>query len=102
MANRLTTNPIYFETFNTDTTISTEPLVIAKIRWKGAADGDVLQLEDGRGNVILEDIAVANGDWRDIDFAGGQRFTEGLQVDEDQCTSMDAEDGTDALYIYLK
>lgn len=101
MANRLNQNPIYFETFNTDTMISDKPVVVTKIRWKGVSTNDKIQLEDRAGNVIFEDISTSGTDWQETNFGGGQRF-DGLQIDEDQCTNMDAEDGTDALYIYLK
>ena len=100
--NRLTANPIYFENFNTDTVLATGSVTVTKIRWKGVSTNDVLKIEDRKGNVVFEDISTSGTDWQETSFgAEGQRF-DGIQIDEDQCTNMDADDGTDALYIYLK
>lgn len=100
MADRLTTNPIYFDQFNTDTVLVSSPATVTKIRWLGSTDGDVLKLEDLKGNVIFEDIMKSN-DWRTVTFAGGQRFNEGIQIDVSDCTG-DSTTGADQLYIYLK
>ncbi|KKL08683.1 hypothetical protein LCGC14_2573430 [marine sediment metagenome] len=103
MANRLTTNPVYFDQFNADATIfkANVPYTITKIRWKSVSDGDVLSLEDKAGNVVFQDIQTSATDWRDINFAGGQKFHNGLFMDVSKCTGMAATNGTDALYIYL-
>lgn len=100
MADRLTTNPIYFDQFDTDAVLAPKGACVTKIRWLGSNDGDVLQLEDLNGNVILEDIMLSN-DWRTIPFEGGQRFNEGIQIDVSSCTGS-ATNGADQLYIYLK
>lgn len=100
--NRLGSNPIYFENFNTDTVLATGSVIVTKIRWKGVSTNDKIQIEDIKGNVVFEDISVSGTDWQETSFGVcGQRF-DGLQIDEDACTNMDAEDGTDALYIYIK
>ncbi|KKL08682.1 hypothetical protein LCGC14_2573420 [marine sediment metagenome] len=101
MANRLGANPVYFDQFDTDTVLAPRGACVTKIRWKGSTDGDDLLLEDLNGNVIFEDQLLANGDWREIDFPWGQKFTEGIQIDVSDCGG-DATDGTDQLYIYLK
>ena len=101
MADRLITNPIYFDQFDTDTVLFSSAATVTKIRWKGSTDGDVLKLEDLKGNVIFEDILISDGDWRTINFPGGQKFNEGIQIDVSDCGG-DATDGTDQLYIYLK
>lgn len=101
MANRLTTNPIYFDQFNADVDLAPKGVIVTKIRWKGSTDGDILQLEDLKGNVVFEDILVSDADWRTINFPGGQKFTEGIQIDVSDCSGS-TTNGTDQLYIYIK
>ena len=105
MANRLTSNPLVFDQFDTDATFADkgESFIVTKIRWKSVADADKLQLEDFDGNVLFEDIQTAAGDWRDVNFVGGYDFGNGgVRIDVSDNTGLTATDGTDALYIYLK
>jgi len=44
MANRLTSNPLVFDQFDTDATFADkgESFIVTKIRWKSVADADKL------------------------------------------------------------
>lgn len=109
MANRLTSNPIYFDQFGTDVTLAKRgtPLTVTKIRWISVDDGDVFQLEDAAGNVIFKDVGdtttgTDSAVWREVNFAGGFTFGEGVVIDVSDCAGMAATNGTDAVWIYLK
>ena len=47
MANRLKFNPLYFDQFDTDTTLAEHghAFIVKKIRWKSVADGDIFRLK---------------------------------------------------------
>ena len=105
MANRLTKNPIYFDQFNADATLADEgsPLKIRKIVALSVDDGDVFQLQDAKGNVIVYMKNTSAGDTFETYFADeGQAFTDGVRIDVSACTGMAATNGTDAVWIYLK
>ncbi len=104
MANRLKTNPIYFDQFDADAIFAAKgaTLIIKKIRLLSAADGDILQLENEAGDVIFHIVQTGNADTVECDFGEGQVFNEGVQVDVSACTGIAGTDGTDAMWIYLK
>ena len=103
MANRLKTNPIYIDQFNADVTLSTpgNPLVISKVVVLSATDGDIFRLEDTAGNRILHMVNLGAADTITEDF-DGWRCMDGVVIDVSDCTGMDATNGTDAVWIYLK
>jgi len=105
MANRLKSNPIYFDIFNADADLAAHgnAFIVKKIRWKSVADGDIFRLENFNNEVIFEDIQTAAGDWREEDF-GDEGFnfgSNGVRIDVSECTGMVATDGTDAAYFYI-
>ena len=107
MANRLNSNPIYYDQFDADATLAAKgtPITISKIIVLSAANDDLFQLEDGNGNVIVygKQGAAGAGYTYEIDFPGkGQRFNNGVIIDESDCTGMDATDGTDAVWLYIR
>ena len=105
MANRLTSNPIYFDQFDADVTLAVDgsPLIIKKIRCLSVADGDIFRLEDIAGNRLVHMVNKGANDDFETDFGpNGQIFTDGVVIDVSDCTGMAATDGTDAVWIYLK
>lgn len=106
MANRLKSNPIYFDQFNANATLAAvgNSFIVKKIRMLSAADGDDFQLEDDAGNVLFH-MSNNNGgaDVTEVDF-GDEGFNfgnKGVIVDVSDCTGMAATDGTDAVWVYL-
>ena len=108
MANRLTSNPIYFDEFDTDTTLAAPgmPFKVKKIRMLSAAQWDLFLLENFEGEVIFTmENSVGNARRTEVDFGpdgfdfGGPK---GVRIDVSDCTGMAATDGTDAIWIYLK
>lgn len=107
MANRLKTNPIYFDVFNADATLASgkDPFIVTKIRMLSVTDGDDFQLEDIDGNVLFHMSNISGGaDVDEVDFGpdGFDFGGNGVVIDVTDCTGMAATDGTDAVWIYLK
>jgi len=105
MANRLKTNPIYFDQFDADTDLCAEgkPFIVKKIVMLSAADGDDFVLENMNDEVVFHMMNTGNADLVEVDF-GDKGFNfggKGLRIDVSDCTGMDATDGTDAVWIYL-
>jgi len=105
MANRLTTNPIYFDQFNADVILAAEglPFVVRKIRLLSVADGDYFQLEDSAGNILFKMVQTGAADVVEVDF-GDEGFNfgnRGVVIDYTDCTGLAATNGTDAVWIYL-
>jgi len=73
MANVLTTNPIYLDTF-TDAVLFTGPVTVRAITWRATNAKDRLVLDDRAGNMIVEiENPTANSTQQAI-FPGGQKF----------------------------
>ena len=103
VANRTTTNPLYIGTMAADVTFAgrSVPLTIKKIRCVSAGDGDIFQLEDADGNVIVHMVNTGVADTFELDFGDkGHTFLNGVVCDVTDCTGMVATDGTDAAWIY--
>lgn len=106
MANRTSGNIFYIDQFNADVALAAVdlPFIVRKIRMKSAVDGDVFQLEDIAGNILLPMVQTGAGDIVEVDF-GDEGFNfgnRGVIIDVSDCTGMTAVDGTDAVWIYMK
>lgn len=105
MANRLKSNPIYFDQFDADVTLAeiNNPFHIRKIRMRSVADGDYFRLEDIDGNVLFQMVQTGADDIVEVDFGkDGFNFgNKGIIIDVSDCTGMVAIDGTDAVWIHL-
>ena len=107
MANRLKTNPIYFDTFGTDTILAKrgQPFIVKKIRMLSVADGDDFVMKDLDGNIIYYlSNNIGGGDVKVDDFGNdGYDFgPNGVQILVADCNGMIATDGTDAIWFYTK
>ena len=106
MANRLKSNPIYFDDFSADVTLAEfgNPFIVKKIRMKSVADGDYFQLEDVDGNILFKMVQTGANDIVEVDF-GVKGFNFGNKsviIDVSDCTGMAATNGDDAIWIYLE
>lgn len=105
MANRLTTNPIYFDQFNADTDLCAigNPFIVRKIRLLSAGDGDIFQLEDMNGQVLVDLVQTGAADVVEIDFGdkGFNLGNKGVRIDVTDCANITGTNGTDAVWIYL-
>jgi len=103
MANNLNLNPIVIDTFGANQVIRVKgvgSLTITRIIFYSAASGDRFALEDEDGNPIF--IAAQSADLvKDIDFGGGQTFTNGIVFDYDDTLQSGLGAG-DVVLIYLK
>jgi len=98
MSNSLVRNPILLDTFTSDIVISTDPITVKKVRFKSAADGDILVFEDKNGNQVLWLTQTGAGDVVSVDFGvKGFRF-DGLKIDVSDCTGIGSGD---LVWIYL-
>ena len=103
MTNRLKSNPIYFDGFNADATLSETNLCVKKIRVLSAGDGDIFKLEDNDGNVVFDIVNTGAADTVECDFGDeGFIFSNGVLIDVSDCTGMATTDGSDAVWVYLK
>jgi len=99
MANNVVSNPITIDTWTADITISDSPVVVRKILFKSAADGDILVLEDKDGVQVAWLVQTGAADTVELDFGdAGFRF-DGLQIDVSDCTGVASGD---LAWIYLK
>lgn len=87
MANSLTTNPIYIDTFSADVTISATPIKVTKVVFFSAAAGDTFCLEDSKGNYVEHLIQETNARRVVEDFGKGFWFMNGLYFDADDVNS---------------
>lgn len=87
MANSVVTNPIVFDTFNTDVTLSSTPIHVRAITFKSAAAGDVFVLEDRSGNKVVVLGQNINGGTVTLEFPEGFWFSQGLYFDQDDTNS---------------
>ena len=105
MANRLKSNPIYFDDFSADATLAEfgNPFIVKKIRMRSVADGDYFRLEDIDGNVLFQMVQTGANDIVEVDFGpNGFNFgNKGVIIDVSDCTGMAATNGDDAVWIQL-
>ena len=106
MANRLSSNPVYFDQFNADVTLAERgvPFIVKKIRLLSAGNGDYFQLEDLAGNILFKMVQTGAADVVEADF-GDKGFDfqqgDGVVIDVSDCTNITGTNGTDAVWIYL-
>jgi hypothetical protein len=104
MANRLDTNPIYVDIFDAGDIVIAEkgvPVILRKIIMLSATDGDNFLLEDNDGNQIIHmSNNVGNADTTS-EMYNDLRCNNGVVIDVSDCTGMEGNDGTDAVWIYL-
>ena len=105
MANRLKSNPIYFDQFDADATLAVMdmPFIVKKIRMRSVVDGDYFRLEDIDGNVLFQMVQTGANDIVEVDFGpNGFNFgNKGVIIDVSDCTGMAATDSTDCVWIHL-
>lgn len=78
------------------------PLHISKIIFLSAAANDIFKLEDNEGNVIAHVVNNnGNADTTTLDFDPPLACRNGVYIDGSDCTGLAAQDGTDAVWIYL-
>lgn len=98
MSNSASSNPIILDTWSSDITISSAPVIVRKIRLFSAAAGDKFYLEDKYGTQVFYMVQATNARVTEVNFNDGFRF-DGLQVDVSDCTGLGT---SDIAWIYLK
>ncbi len=109
MSDKLTSNPVYVDQFNADITLAegSNPFIVKKIRLLSAAQWDLFFLEDFDGKILFRmENSVGNARMTEADFGDeGFNFSKngkGVRIDYSDCTGLDATDGTDAVWFYMK
>ena len=107
MANRLTSNPLYFDQFDADANLAGigQSFIVKKIRLLSAAQWDLFFLENMEGELLFRmENSVGNARMTEVDFGpkGFDFGNKGVRIDVSDCTGLAATDGTDAVWLYLK
>lgn len=92
MANNLTTNPIYIDTFSSDVTVSSGSCKVTSIIFNSAAAGDKLVFIDNKANIVFEMRNNVAGGGKEWVPAKPQLFNNGLILDVSASTGVGAGD----------
>ena len=107
MANRLNTNPLYFDQWDANATLAKagESFIVKKIRLLTATQWDVFVLEDIEGNVLFKmNNDIGNARMSEVNFGrkGFDFGNNGVKITVADCTGIDTTDSTEAVWIYLR